>query len=90
MSNFPPPTSVVEHRKNVYRPGTKVVAVRFSFKADDAIDDNRTVPPGTEGVVTDVDDFGTVHVNWSNHRRLGVLVEDQIAWVEELPETRGS
>lgn len=38
-----------------------------------SIDDNVTVPPGTCGTVTDVDDGGTIHVNWDNGRRLGLL-----------------
>lgn len=70
-------------------PGDRVVAVRFAVDrpgAPDAdglirdaagavvsVDDNVTVPPGTEGTVTDVDDGGTVHVRWDNGRRLGLL-----------------
>lgn len=38
-----------------------------------SVDDNVTVPPGTLGTVTDVDDVQTIHVDWDNGRRLGLL-----------------
>lgn len=37
------------------------------------IDDNVTVPPGTEGTVDSVDDAGTIHVDWDNGSRIGLL-----------------
>lgn len=37
------------------------------------VDDNVTVPPGTEGTVSHVDGCGTLHVHWDNGRRLGLL-----------------
>lgn len=37
------------------------------------IDDNVTVPPGTEGTVQSTDDTGTVHVEWDNGSRLGLI-----------------
>jgi hypothetical protein len=41
---------------------------------------------GDEGVVTSVDSFGTVHVDWDNGSRLGLVYrEDDFALVEPLP-----
>lgn len=52
--------------------GRRVAAVRFSTERTD-VDDNLTVPPGTEGTVGYVDDFGTLHVDWDNGRSIGIL-----------------
>jgi hypothetical protein len=30
--------------------------------------------PGAEGVVTNVDDMGTIHVSWDDGHRLGLIV----------------
>lgn len=43
------------------------------------IDDNVTVPAGTLGTVTDIDDAGTIHVEWDNGCRLGITAGDE--WV---------
>lgn len=53
-------------------PGTRVRAIRFTTE-NSSIDDNLTVPPGTEGTVTMVDHVGTIHVLWDNRTRLGLL-----------------
>jgi len=42
------------------------------------INDNESVPPGTEGTVRDVDDAGTIHVAWDNGRSIGVTTEDTV------------
>ena len=71
------------------KPGDRVRAVRFAVSKagtpdehglirNDAgevvtIDDNVTVPPGTEGVVDHIDDVGTVHVQWDNGHHIGLL-----------------
>lgn len=39
---------------------------------------------GDEGVVTYIDDYGTVHVKWDNGSRLGMLVGED--WFEEIHE----
>jgi hypothetical protein len=52
--------------------GDRVKAVRFSTVETD-VDDNATVPPGTKGTVAFVDDFGTLHTDWDNGARLGLL-----------------
>jgi len=44
------------------------------------IDDNATVPPGTEGTVVKpfpVDDGGTISVLWDNGARLGLCLRDE-------------
>lgn len=52
--------------KEQYPPGTRIKLISMS-------DPYAPVPPGTEGVVTAVDDIGTLHMNWSNGRTLGVI-----------------
>ena len=52
--------------------GTRVRAIRFTIH-NSSIDDNLTVPPGTEGMVTYIDSNGTVFVLWDNGARLGLL-----------------
>jgi hypothetical protein len=42
------------------------------------VNDNESVPPGTEGTVVSVDDGGTVHVRWDNDRHIGVTVYDTL------------
>jgi len=37
------------------------------------MDDKQAPPRGTRGVVTHVDDVGTVHVNWENGSSLGIV-----------------
>lgn len=44
------------------------------------VDDNVTVPAGTLGTVDSIDDVGTLHVEWDNGRRLGLL-PDRDEWV---------
>lgn len=39
----------------------------------DRMHDKWPVPPGTVGVVTHIDDIGTVFVNWSNGSGLGLI-----------------
>lgn len=53
-------------------PGTRVRAIRFTIE-NSSIDDNLTVPPGTEGTVRLVDHVGTIHVLWDNGTYLGLL-----------------
>lgn len=52
--------------KNKYPSGTRIRLIIMS-------DPYAPVPPGTEGVVTDVDDIGTVHMKWDNGRTLGIV-----------------
>lgn len=39
------------------------------------MDDIQAVPVGSIGVVTGVDDFGTIHVNWETGSSLGIIPE---------------
>ena len=57
---------VLKHIRETYPPRTKVELVSMN-------DQYREMPPGLTGVVTGVDDTGTVHVNWSNGSSLGAL-----------------
>lgn len=67
-------------RKHLYGAGgSRVRLVRWA--KSDYIDDNRTVPPGTEGTVQSVDDAGTVFVLWDNRVRLGVCLRDELEQV---------
>ena len=56
--------------------GDRVRLIRFSTD-NTPYDDNKLVPPGTEGTVTDTDDAGTIHVQWDNGRNLGLLPVDE-------------
>ena len=63
--------------KEYYKPGSKVKLVRM--------DDPYThIPVGTIGVVTCVDDAGTIFAKWSNGSTLGVVFnEDSCVKIEE-------
>ena len=51
--------------------GDRVKAVHFG--PSKVIDDNITVPPGTQGTVHHIDDAGTVFVRWDNGSTIGLL-----------------
>jgi hypothetical protein len=72
--SFFPEKEAVRRRKELFSAGDRVAAVYF---AEGRVDDNLTVPAGTEGSVMHVDDIGTVHVAWDNGVRLGILLEDK-------------
>ena len=56
----------VESIKKRYPVGSRVVV-------DCMGDDPRPIPSGTKGTVVFVDDIGTVHCNFDNGRRLGLI-----------------
>ena len=58
----------VDVRKKIFIPGSRVKLLRM--------DDDYAPPSGTEGTVLNVDDIGTIHVNWDNGSSLGVTSED--------------
>ena len=60
----------VDSLKARYPAGTRVV-VEFMC-------DVRPVEPGTRGTVRIVDDMGTVHVDWDNGRRLGLIPGEDV------------
>jgi hypothetical protein len=44
-------------------------------------DQYATLPSGTQGVVTSVDDAGTIHVKWDNGVMLGLIYEAGDRWL---------
>jgi len=60
----------VERIRERYPIGSRIVVDYMGY-------DPRPIPSGTQGTVVNVDDIGTVHCNFDNGRRLGlVLGED--------------
>ena len=57
---------LVQRMKDTYPVGTRIV---LDFMGDDP----RPIPPGTKGTVRVVDDMGTVHCDFENGRRLGLI-----------------
>lgn len=73
--SFFPERAVLKEVRRQYPEGQRVRLISYGYDPhSDSHDDNRSVPPGTEGDVEWVDDAGTVHVNWDNGRSLGVIV----------------
>ncbi len=67
----------IERIKKLYTTGTKVKCLKM--------EDDYPVKPGTIGEVEFVDDMGTIHVNWSDGRNLGLVVGvDDFELVEEI------
>ena len=58
--------NLVQRMKDQYPPGTRI---QLDFMGDDP----RPIPPGTKGTVRHVDDIGTVHCDFDNGRRLGLV-----------------
>jgi hypothetical protein len=38
--------------------------------------DDQAPEPGTKGVITKVDDMGTIHVDWENGSTLGLILNE--------------
>ena len=57
---------LVRRMKEQYPPGTRI---RLDYMGDDP----RPIEPGTKGTVRTVDDMGTVHCDFDNGRRLGLV-----------------
>mgnify|MGYP000858041303 CR=1 FL=1 len=75
MTNIHP--ELLKQLKAYYKPGTKVKLVRMN-------DPFTHIPAGTIGVVTVVDDIGTIHTVWSNGSTLGIVFgEDECVKIEE-------
>lgn len=55
-----------EYLKKVYLPGTRIVLNSMG-------DDPRPIQSGMRGTVEAVDDIGTVHCEFDNGRRLGLI-----------------
>ena len=70
----------VERIRNRYPAGCRIVLDRMG-------DDPRPIPSGTKGTVVAVDDIGTVHCNFDNGRRLG-LVPGEDSFHKLQPKSR--
>ena len=67
----------IEELREFYAPGTRVKLVKM--------DDIQAPPVGTIGVVSHVDDIGTIHVNWENGSSLGVVFgEDKVEAIDTV------
>ena len=73
--------NLVQRMKEQYPPGTRI-------ELDYMGDDPRPIAPGTRGTVRVVDDMGTVHCNFDNGRRLGLVPgEDSFHVISERTRT---
>lgn len=68
--------ALVKRMKDTYLPGTRI---ELDFMGDDP----RPIPPGTKGTVRIVDDIGTVHCDFDNGRRLGLVPGEDVFHVTE-------
>jgi hypothetical protein len=69
--------NLVQRMKDTYPPGTRI---ELDFMGEDP----RPIAPGTRGTVRIVDDIGTVHCDFDNGRRLGLVPnEDTFHRVED-------
>jgi hypothetical protein len=67
----------IEGRKRGYGKGDRVRLDRWGHSAWPGLENGEpSVPPGTEGTVTFVDDLGTVHVDWDSGSKLGATLDD--------------
>ena len=67
----------IESIKQRYPEGTRICV-------DSVGDDPRPIESGTKGTVIWVDDIGTVHCNFDNGRRLGLIVgEDSFHVIQQ-------
>ncbi len=65
--------------KRAYPEGARIVLDMMG-------EDPRPVPPGTKGTVACVDDMGTVHVDFDNGRRLGLVPGEDRFHRETCPD----
>lgn len=68
---FFPKKSIVDKIKADYPKGTRVKLIELN-------DPYRQLEPGLKGTVSCVDDTGTIHVDWDNGSRLGVVYEEDL------------
>lgn len=67
---------LVANLKKEYPAGTRI---KLHY-----MNDSFAVPCGTKGTVRCVDDMGTIHTDWDNGRRLGVIAgEDSFSKIQE-------
>lgn len=72
------------NKENIWNSVSKGDRVQLTKEMwNDAENRPERIPVGTTGVVTHVDDIGTVHVSWSNGSTLGLVKdEDEFTIVE--------
>lgn len=70
---------LVQRMKDTYPAGTRIVL-------DCMGDDPRPIEPGTKGTVRIVDDMGTVHCDFDNGRRLGLVPSEDTFHVDMTQE----
>ena len=68
--------TVLEGLREKYTKGTVVVLEKMN-------DPYSKIPIGTEGVVSRVDDVGTIHVSWKNGSSLGVVYGEDIVSIKK-------
>lgn len=66
MTDFQRLSELAKRYKELYKPGDRIELQQMG-------EDPRPIPPGTRGTVHVVDDMGTVHCNFDNGRRLGLI-----------------
>lgn len=75
-----PSTKDVDTIKQKYPTGTRIKLIFMH--------DGRAIKPGSEGTVRLVDDAGTIHVDWDNGRRLGIIANiDQFEVIEKKEDS---
>ena len=73
----------LEALREKYPPGCRVELVKMD-------DPYREMPPGLQGVVTGIDDSGSIHVDWQNGSSLAVIFgEDYAVKIEDGEVTVG-
>ena len=68
MNEFDRMHNMAKMYKEMYKPGTRIEVEYMG-------DDPRPIAPGTRGTVSAVDDIGTIHCDFDNGRRLGLVPE---------------
>lgn len=80
MSSFYIPSKeIVENLKSRYPKGTRI---ELDFMGDDP----HPIAPGTKGTVRCVDDMGTVHCDFDNGRRLGLIPGEDSFHIAEVEQ----
>ena len=73
----------LEALREKYPKGCRVELVKMD-------DPYREMPPGLQGVVTGIDDSGSIHVDWQNGSSLAVIFgEDECRRVEDAEREAG-
>ena len=80
MNKFEADRNFAERMKRNYPVGTRIELINMT-------DPYATVPPGTRGTVSYVDDIGQIGMKWDNGRTLGIVPgEDQFKVISKSSE----